>query len=402
MTDEPTLIDRLAKQAREARDLAAWASFSARSRGRAHPEPEDELRTAFERDRDRVVHSTAFRRLMYKTQVFLNREGDVYRTRLSHSLEVAQVARSLASALRLNDALAEALALAHDIGHPPFGHRGEVALDELMSAHDGFRHNAQVLRVVDLLERRSPDYPGLNLTRELRESLLKHETGEHWPAEFGARPRHPCLEAQVVDLADSTAYDMHDIEDGLYARMFTEEELERGSSLWRVARVEVEARHPSFLGSTVDTRLRVKRIANQLIKACINDLIHASAARIAEAGVGDVSAVRAHPRMLIGHGPELLPQVQELQAFLQRTFYRHPYLMELSAYARALLAQLFAAYVESPAEMSPWYRGWAGEVGLERAVCDYLAGMTDRFAEQEHARLCGTRLEPPQRTFNSY
>jgi len=400
MSDESNLIDRPAKEAREARDLAPWASFSARSLGRAHPEPEDELRTAFERDRDRIIHSTAFRRLMYKTQVFLNREGDVYRTRLSHSLEVAQVARSLASALRLNDALAEGLALAHDIGHPPFGHRGEVALDELMAAHAGFRHNAQVLRVVDLLERRSPDYPGLNLTRELRESLLKHESGEHWPAEFGARPRHPCLEAQVVDLADSTAYDMHDIEDGLYARMFPEEELEQSSQLWRSARAEVEARHPSFLSSTHDTRLRVKRIANQLIKACINDLIHASSARIHAAGVGDVVEVRSHPRMLIGHGPELLPQVQELQAFLYRSFYRHPYLMELSDYARTLLAGLFAAYVRKPDEMSPWYRGWAVEVGLERAVCDYLAGMTDRFAEQEHTRLTGKRLEPPQREWS--
>jgi dGTPase len=401
MTEESPLLDRLGKEAREARDLAPWACFSARSQGRAHAEPEDELRTAFERDRDRVVHSTAFRRLMYKTQVFLNREGDLYRTRLSHSLEVAQVARSLASALRLNEALAEGLALAHDIGHPPFGHRGEVALDELMAGHGGFRHNAQVLRVVDLLERRSPDYAGLNLTRELRESLLKHESGEQWPAEFGSRPRHPCLEAQVVDLADSTAYDVHDIEDGLYARMFAEDELERGSSLWRHARGEVEARHAGFLAVTEDSRLRVKRVGNQIIKACINDLIHASAARISAAGVRDAREVRSHPRMLVGHGPELFPQVQELQAFLQRTFYRHPYLMELSEYARAVLSGLFAAYCAAPAEMSPWYRGWAAEVGLERAVCDYLAGMIDRFAEQEHARLCGERIEPPQRAFNS-
>lgn len=402
MTEELRLLDRLGKEAREAREFAPWACFSARSQGRAHAEPEDELRTAFERDRDRIVHSTAFRRLMYKTQVFLNREGDLYRTRLSHSLEVAQVARSIASALRLNEALAEGLALAHDIGHPPFGHRGEVALDELLAEHGGFRHNAQVLRVVDLLERRSPDYAGLNLTRELRESLLKHETGEHWPAEFGARARHPCLEAQVVDLADSTAYDVHDIEDGLHARMFGEQELERGSALWRQAREDVEARHAGFLAATGDDRLRVKRVGNQVIKACINDLIHASATRIAAAGVRDVHAVRAHGRMLIGHGPELQPQVQELQTFLQHRFYRHPYLMELSAYARAVLSGLFAAYRATPAEMSPWYRGWAGEVGLERAVCDYLAGMTDRFAEQEHVRLCGARIEPPQRAFNSY
>ncbi len=398
MNDEPALLDRLAKEAREARDLAPWASFSVRSLGRAHPEPEDELRTAFERDRDRIVHSTAFRRLMYKTQVFLNREGDLYRTRLSHSLEVAQVARSIASALRLNESLAEVLALAHDIGHPPFGHRGEIALDAILAAHGGFRHNAQVLRVVDVLERRSPDYPGLNLTREVRESLLKHESNEHWPPEFGARPRHPCLEAQVVDLADSTAYDMHDIEDGLYAAMFAESELESGSSLWRQARAEVEARHPGFLAATDDVRLRVKRVANQLIKSCINDLIHASAARLAAAGVGDVREVRSHPRMLIGHGPELLPQVQELQAFLHERFYRHPYLMEISLYARRLLSNLFEAYRAAPREMSSWYRGWADEVGLERAIGDYLAGMTDRFAEREHARLCGDLgLREPRR-----
>ncbi|MBK7642191.1 MAG: deoxyguanosinetriphosphate triphosphohydrolase [Planctomycetes bacterium] len=402
MREDSSLIDRLAKEVREERDLAPWASFSARTHGRAHPEPEDELRTGYERDRDRVIHSTAFRRLMYKTQVFLNREGDSYRTRLSHSLEVAQVARSLSSALRLNDALAEVIALAHDIGHPPFGHRGETALDEIMAAHEGFRHNAQVLRVVDLLERRSPDYAGLNLTREVRESLLKHETGEHWPAEFGERPRHPCLEAQVVDLADSTAYDMHDIEDGLYAQMFSEQELERGSALWRAARAEVEARHPGFLSSTGDVRLRVKRVANQLLKSCINDLIRASSARIRASGVHDADAVRAHPRMLIGHGPELQPQVQELQAFLYKNFYRHPYLMELSQYARSLLAELFGAYVRAPGEMSPWYRVWTREVGLERAVCDYLAGMTDRFAEREHARLCRSTLEPPRRVVSPY
>lgn len=398
MNDEPALLDRLAKEARQARELATWASFDARGLGRAHPEPEDELRTAYERDRDRVVHSTAFRRLMYKTQVFLNREGDLYRTRLSHSLEVAQVARSIGSALRLNETLCEVLALSHDIGHPPFGHRGEVALDAILAAQGGFRHNAQVLRVVDVLERRSPDYPGLNLTREVRESLLKHESGEHWPSEFGARPRHPCLEAQVVDLADSTAYDMHDIEDGLYAAMFGEAELEAGSSLWRQARGEVEARHPGFLARTDDVRLRVKRVANQLIKGCINDLIHASAARLAAAGVADVREVRSHPRMLIGHGPELLPQVQELQAFLHQRFYRHPYLMEISLYARRLLANLFQAYVAAPREMSAWYQRWADEVGLERAVGDYLAGMTDRFAEREHARLCGELgLDEPRR-----
>lgn len=388
MQDLPTFLDRPAKEAREMRELAPWASFSARSLGRRYPEEEDELRTAFERDRDRIIHSTAFRRLMYKTQVFINREGDSYRTRLSHSLEVAQVARSIGNALRLNETLCEVLALAHDIGHPPFGHRGEVALDELLKPHGGFRHNAQVLRVVDVLERRSPDYPGLNLTTELRVSLLKHESGEHWPEEFGPRPRHPCLEAQVVDLADSTAYDMHDIEDGLRAGMFLETELEDGSSLWRMARAAVEARHPGFLRQTEDTRLRVKRIANQLIKTCINDLIHASQARIAAAGVSDSREVGSHPRMLIGHGPELTPKVQELQAFLHQRFYRHPHLMEFSQHAKRVLAGLYASYCAAPEQMAPWYQAWVREVGLERAVGDYLAGMTDRFAEREFQRLC--------------
>lgn len=387
----PTTLDslfgRLAKEAREERDLASFAVHSARSRGRRHAEPNDELRTCFERDRDRIVHCTAFRRLMYKTQVFVNGEGDQYRTRLSHSLEVCQVARSVGNALAVNEALCESLALAHDIGHPPFGHRGEVALDELMTGHGGFRHNAQVLRVVDVLERRSPDYPGLNLTREVRESLLKHETGEHWPAEFGARPAHACLEAQVVDLADSTAYDMHDIEDGLLANMFTEDELASSSHLWKRSQSQVEHRHPGFLHDTSDRKLRVKRIANELIKSCINDLILASHERIRTARVQTPDDVRAHRRMLIGHGDETHALVQELQAFLNRRFYRHPHLLELSEHARRVLAALFRAYVDHPGEMPPWYRAWAEEVSVPRAVCDYLAGMTDRFAEQEYARL---------------
>jgi dGTPase len=388
MNPSTILFDRLAKEQREARDLAPCAMHASESRGRRHPEADDDLRTVWERDRDRVVHCTAFRRLMYKTQVFVNGEGDQYRTRLSHSLEVGQVARSVGNALALNEPLCEALALAHDIGHPPFGHRGEVALDELMRPHGGFRHNAQVLRVVDLLERRSPDYPGLNLTLEVRMSLLKHETGEHWPAEFGERPRHPCLEAQVVDLADSTAYDVHDLEDGLLAEMFTQEDLYADSELWRFACAEVEARHPGFLCATNDRKLRVKRVANEVIKTCINDLIHASAARISEAGVRAPRAVQEHGRMLIGHSRAMEVKVRQLQAFLHRRFYRHPHLMELSEHARSVLAALFGVYLERPEEMSPWYLEWQEQVGRHVAVCDYLAGMTDRFAEQEYARLC--------------
>jgi dGTPase len=381
------LFDRHAKETRELAGLAPWALKSARSRGRKHPEPGDELRTEFERDRDRIVHCTGFRRLMYKTQVFVNWEGDHFRTRLSHSIEVAQVARSIGSALALNEAFCEALALAHDIGHPPFGHRGEWALDELMRDHGGFRHNFQVLRVVDLLERRSPDYSGLNLTRELRESLLKHEKDEDWPDEFRPKPHRPCLEAQVVDLADSTAYDMHDVEDGLAAGMFEFADLERDCELWRLAKAAVDRRHPSFLDATDDEKLRVKRIANEMLKLCITDLIHSSAERIAASGVRSPEDVRAHATMLVGHSPEVKRQVAELEIFLDRRFYKHPHLSELTTHAAATLRELFESYVARPEEMAPWYRRWADQVGLQRSVCDYIAGMTDRFAQQEFARL---------------
>lgn len=384
--------ERSTKESWEERELANWALKSARSKGRAHTEPADELRTCFERDRDRIVHCTGFRRLAYKTQVFVNWEGDHYRTRLSHSLEVSQVGRSIASTLRLNEPFVEALALAHDIGHPPFGHRGEWALDELMAQHGGFRHNVQVLRVVDRLERRSPDYPGLNLTREVRESLLKHEKDDDWPEEFRPKPRMPYLEAQVVDLADSTAYNMHDLEDGLAAGMFDEEQLEAESSLWRRAMRAVEQRHPEFLTTTDDIKLRVKRISNTLIDITIKDLTFSSSRRIERADLAGADDARANRELLIDHGDELRPEVSELQRFLYARFYRHPHLQELTRKAAATLGALFHAYRTRPEDMAPWYRRWADEVGLERAVCDYLAGMTDRFAEKEAARLTGGDL----------
>ena len=393
VTKPPTtphpLFDRATREALEQEALAPFAMKSARSDGRRHDEPRDTLRTCWERDRDRVVHSTAFRRLMYKTQVFVEREGDHNRTRLSHSLEVCQVARSIGGALGLNEPLCEAIGLAHDIGHPPFGHRGEWALDSLMAEHGGFRHNAQVLRVVDLLERRSPAYPGLNLTREVRESLLKHERAEDWPEEFGTRPRFPCLEGQVADLADSTAYNAHDVEDGLRAGMFTERDLEEHSALWRRVRATVEGRHPGFLGEATDASLRAKRLTTELLKVCLVDLIHASHARIHELAICAPEDARGAEHMGITHGAELAPEVAELQRFLYARFYRHPHLQELTKYADRVLSALFHELTARPDEMAPWYREWADEVGLERAVCDYLAGMTDRFAEREFERLTG-------------
>ncbi len=388
-------IDRVAKEEREERELAPWGLKSARSRGRRLPEADDPLRTCWERDRDRIVHSTAFRRLMYKTQVFLNRRGDHQRTRLSHSLEVHQVARSVASALGLNEPLTEALALAHDIGHPPFGHRGETALDELMAGHGGFRHNAQVLRVVDLLERRNPGYRGLNLTREVRESLLKHESERDWPEDLLPRPRQPWLEAQVVDLADSTAYHVHDVEDGLSAEMFGEDEIEAESALWRRALARVRERHPGFLESGEDRRLRVKRVTNELLGIALNDLIAASIERLRAAGLRRPEDARRAEEPLIGHSREIASEVRELRLFLYRRFYRHPELAEFSAYARRVVGTLFRAYLERAETLPDWYRAWADEVGLERAVCDYIAGMTDRFAEAEYRRLTGAPAEPP-------
>jgi len=385
-----SFFDRASKEARERELLAPWATHCADSLGRRHAEEEDELRTSFERDRDRIVHSVAFRRLMYKTQVFVNWEGDHYRTRLSHSLEVAQVARSVGSALFLNEPLCEAIALAHDIGHPPFGHRGEQALDALMENHDGFRHNAQVLRVVDQLERRSPDYPGLNLTRELRESLLKHESDADWPDEFRPRPARPCLEAQVVDMADSSAYNVHDVEDGLRSQVFREEDL-ADVALWRRARAAVEARHPGFLSATSDQNLRVKRVTNELLKLCILDLIRASHERLTSASPASPADVQRRKENLIDHGAPLGSEVGALSRFLYERVYGHPKLLELSQHAAEVLEGLFRALCARPAEMPPWYRRWVDEVGKERAVCDYLAGMTDRFAEQEFERLTGRR-----------
>jgi dGTPase len=385
MTSTPRQI----KEARELEQLAPYATLSSQSMGRVFPEEGDPVRTCFERDRDRIVHSAAFRRLMYKTQVFLNEEGDEHRTRLSHSLEVAQVARTLASALNLNEHLVEALALSHDIGHPAFGHRGEVALHALMEDHGGFRHNNQVLRVVDLLERRSPDYSGLNLTREVRESLLKHESASDWPAEFEPRPRQPRLEAQVTDLADSTAYNKHDIEDGLTAGMFTEEQIYDEVALWRRSVHAVEQRHPGFLASSKDPKLRVQRIANQLIGAAIGDLLESSSQRLAEAAPGSMAEVQAQRSMLIGHSDSFSADVAELSRFLHKRFYRHEHLQRFLVFAHQVLGGLFEAYRTDPGQMPEWYREWAVEQGLERAICDFLAGMTDRFALREHERLVG-------------
>ncbi|MFT7487173.1 MAG: dGTPase, partial [Candidatus Paceibacteria bacterium] len=383
------LFDCRSKQAAEQTGLAPFAAKSSMTLGRKYPESADPLRTPWERDRDRIVHCTAFRRLMYKTQVFINRQADHQRTRLSHSLEVAQVARAVGTALGLNESLLEAVALAHDIGHPPFGHRGEDALDDLMKDHGGFRHNAQVLRVVDHLERRHPDYAGLNLTREVRESLLKHESDRDWPDEFRPKTSQPLLEAQVVDLADSTAYNMHDIQDGLANGIFGEEAIAEQSGLWRRAVQEVAERHPGFLESSDDRNLRSVRITNQIFGICVQDLIENSIQKLADTGVESSAAAREQASMLIRHSKDMHGSIGELQRFLWERVYHNELLREFSRYARDVLGALFDCYVAEPTGMAPSYVERIEKHGLERTVCDWLAGMTDRFAEQEYERLRG-------------
>ncbi len=356
----PELKSREDLEAREDRELAPYAARAARSRGRARPESEHPRRTAFQRDRDRIVHSTAFRRLQYKTQVFIGDEGDHYRTRLTHTLEVAHVARSIARTLALNEDLVETVALAHDLGHAPFGHAGGDALDECMAAHGGFEHNRHALRVVDLLERRpGAEERGLNLTREVRASIA----AKREPLEPG---RAPLLEAEVVDLADSIAYDAHDVDDGRRAGLIDARDLDE-RALWRRA------------GGSV----------RRLIDLEVSDLADTTAARLRAGGIDSVEAVLARPRgaPLAGFSEPLAAERRELQRFLRERVYRHERVRRDLERACATLRELFQGFVAAPERLPPEWRAWADEMGRERAVCDYVAGMTDRYALEERGRL---------------
>ena len=367
---------------REGETLAPYAARSAETQGRIHPEPEHAYRTAYQRDRDRVVHSTAFRRLEYKTQVFLTHEGDHFRTRLTHTLEVAQIARTLARALDLNEDLTEAAALAHDLGHTPFGHSGEEALAELMRDHGGFEHNRHGVRIVDTLEHPYPGFRGLNLTYEVRECIAKHATGyDHpAPAEFGSGP--PPLEGQIVELADSIAYDSHDLDDAL-AMGILEAEALADLDIFRQAASD-------FAASLADLSLdqRIRRIAKLLIDLMVTDTIAVSAERIGASGVRSVEDVRRADRRLIALSAALEPKVRQLEEFLLAQVYGHERVAPKMTEAKRFVARLFEAYRDDPKRLPPNYRRRVGEEGLERIICDYVAGMTDRFAQAEYRRLC--------------
>ncbi len=376
---------REAYEAEEAERLAPYAVKSAASRGRIASESEHPYRTAFQRDRDRIVHSRAFRRLEYKTQVFVPHEGDHYRNRLTHTLEGGQIARTIARALRLNEELAEAIVLAHDLGHTPFGHAGERVLSELMKEHGGFDHNRQSLRIVDLLEERYARFRGLNLTEETREGILKHGCEWEHPVPLPTLGRQPNLEAQVADLADEIAYDNHDLDDGLRSGLLRTEGLEE-LALWSEARRS--ARERGADGS--ERVLRAQTIAI-LIDRLVTELVEATASRLARSRPSSVEAVRAGSERLAGFGAGIGDQVCELERYLHENLYEHPKVVRMSQRAERIIGDLFHAYRRDAALLPDHVRALFEVDGEARAIADYIAGMTDRFAEQEHARRAESR-----------
>lgn len=374
--------------------LAPYASDPNRSRGRRHAEPPAPTRTGFQRDRDRIVHSTAFRRLVYKTQVFLNHEGDLFRTRLTHSLEVAQLGRSIARPLGLNEDLVEAIALAHDLGHTPFGHAGQDALNDCMQPHGGFEHNLQSLRVVDQLEERYPAFDGLNLCFETREGILKHcsranaqKLEQREPGGVGRRfldRTQPSLEAQLCNLADEIAYNAHDIDDGVRSGLITIEQLE-AVPLFERFRRQTLAEHPQLQGRRV-----LYESIRRMLSAQVYDVIDATQEALRASGVDSADAARA-ATPLVRFSGGMQAQSAQLKQFLLHNLYRHPQVNETTGLAKDVVRELFAAYVADPAQMGG---GFDARDDRERAVADYIAGMTDRFAAREHERLTGRHLLP--------
>ncbi len=384
----------------ESLTLAPYAAHDAQSRGRRYPEPKPQFRSEFQRDRDRIIHSNAFRRLVYKTQVFVNHEGDLYRTRITHSIEVAQIGRSVARALGVNETLTEAISLAHDLGHTPFGHAGQDALNECMRPYGGFEHNLQSLRVVDELEERYAAFPGLNLTFECREGILKHcsarvarELGEI--GERFLRHQQPGIEAQIANLADEIAYNNHDVDDGIRAGLVDLQQL-TDMRLFRRQYDAVTAEHPG-LGE----RRLVHEVIRRMINHIVVDLIRTSQQRITEAAPACIDEVRLLSRPLIGLSEQTLEEHRELMRFLRERVYRHYKVLRMTTKAKRVIEALFSAFMEDIQLMPPEHQELAiraeaslGTAGRARAVADYVAGMTDRYAILEHERL----FDPAERT----
>jgi dGTPase len=370
-------------------DIAPYAVVGSTSRGRRHAEPAPNGRTEFQRDRDRIIHSTAFRRLEYKTQVFVNHEGDLFRTRLTHSLEVAQLSRSIARSLRLQEDLTEAIALAHDLGHTPFGHSGQDALNECMKAYGGFEHNLQSLRVVDHLEQRYAAFDGLNLTFETREGILKHcsQRNARELGDVGERfltRRRPSLEAQIANVADEIAYNNHDVDDGLRSGLLDLEQLDE-VTMFRRHKERVVANFPGLA-----MRRLIHETIRRMIDTLVGDLVDASAAKIAECAPRSVDDVRQAPA-LIAFSSQIRDEQVELKRFLHEHLYRHFRVARMASKGRRVVTDLFHAFHSEPSLLPPEFQIRAGE-NKPRAIADYIAGMTDRYAIVEHRRMFAVDL----------
>ena len=371
--------------------LAPYAAMETRSRGRRYKEPDARYRGQYQRDRDRIIHSTAFRRLVYKTQVFVNHEGDLYRTRLTHSLEVAQIGRSVAVALQLNEALTEAICLAHDLGHTPFGHAGQDTLNACMRDYGGFEHNLQSLRVVDELEVKYADFPGLNLTFETREGILKHcsKKNAKMLGDVGKRfldRSQPGLEAQLADICDAVAYNNHDVDDGYRAGLISLEQL-REQALFEAQYREVTQRYPDL-----EDRRLIYEIIRRMINTVVTDLIETTRRNLDEAAPGTIDEVRAAGRRLVGFSAAIGEQHRQLKAFLQRHLYGHERKLAMTRKVQVVMQELFETFMDDVNRMPAEFAAAAGggdEAARARVVADYIAGMTDRYAFAEHRRISG-------------
>ena len=384
----PVTREQLEEQ--ERRSLAPYAQLSAETRGRKYKEAPPEWRTHYQRDRDRVIHSRAFRRLEYKTQVFLNGTGDHYRTRLTHTIEVAAISRNIARALQLNETLAEAIALAHDLGHSPFGHKGEAVMNRLMRGAGGFEHNHHSLRIVEEIEQKYPAFPGLNLSWEVREGLLKHDDRFDLPGPNRFQAKSPSLEAQVANVADEIAYYSHDLDDGLEAGLLDEEKLTRDVPVWRSA-AEVVKEEFGELPDECRRYYTIRCIIGEQVK----DVVTTSETSLRKAGVSSADAVRAYPRRLVRYSDKRKRLNQQLRKYLYRNFYYHPVVHGPNVRATQMREELFAYLIEEPKALGEFSRKRIRKLGLHRTVCDYIAGMTDLYVMKEHERLIGSSKREP-------
>jgi len=375
------LITRFDLEKLESSTLAPFAVKSGESQGRQHPEEEHPYRTRFQRDRDRIIHTSAFRRLEYKTQVFVYHEGDYYRTRLTHSLEVAQIARSICKSLQLNEDLAESVALSHDLGHPPFGHTGQDVLNRLMKDHGGFEHNKQSLRIVKLLEKRYPEFDGLNLTWDVLEGICKHTKDEENPITSAEGVKYPSLEAQIADFADGIAYNAHDLDDGITSDLLDLDQL-RKVALWKENEDRFDKKY-----SGLDFKLKKYQVVRSIINELTTDLREATSKNIVDHKVTSVDDVRRASIRIATFGKEVAEKNKELKKFLHKNMYSHRKVLRMEFKAGLTLDGIFAAYTKMPGLLPESVLKNEAHGTLERRMCDYVSGMTDRYALNEHNNL---------------